>query len=441
MDLRNSIFPTSKEKAERDKKAASARLSLQILALRSVSTSKIWFWCEKPMLRSTWSRSIRYFEDDLRSDAVKNPSGTTRWRFSGEILKQDCTMPAISSPPFVVSLLLLILIPLVLVLASWVLSPKTMPSIPDLDEADDLALFRRAAVSYFGGSGGARFLRRPESEPKIAFLFLTNSELAFAPLWERFFRGHERLFNVYVHADPATRFTLPPTPSFRGRFIKAKSTQRASPMLISAARRLLATALIDDPANAFFALLSERCVPLHSFRFTYRTLGGYLHLPLQRSYIQIVSDEPGLWKRYVARGDDVMMPEVPFDRFRYGSQFFILTRQHAMLAVRDRRLWKKFKLPCLRSRNHSCYPEEHYFPTLLDMLDPAGCSRYTLTSVNWTDSIDGHPHTYRPPEVSATLIKELRKSNSTYSHLFARKFSPDCRDILLELADGVIFRD
>ncbi|XP_020086466.1 uncharacterized protein LOC109708930 [Ananas comosus] len=331
--------------------------------------------------------------------------------------------------------------------------PRPLPAIPDPDEIDDLALFRRATLAADAGSGGgdggavaASLRRRPAAQPKVAFLFLTNSDLSFAPLWERFFRGHERLFNVYVHADPSSRLLLAPTPSFRRRFIPAKATQRASPTLISAARRLLAAALLDDPANAFFALVSQHCVPLRPFPSLYRALlsdppaaaGRRRH---HRSFIEILSGEPGLWDRYVARGDAVMLPEVPFHRFRVGSQFFVLARRHAVLVVRDRRLWKKFRLPCLRSMKDSCYPEEHYFPTLLDMQDPQGCTRYTLTRVNWTDSVGGHPHTYRPWEISGDLIHELRRSNSTYSYMFARKFSPDCLDPLLAIADSVIFRD
>ncbi|CAL9182497.1 unnamed protein product [Musa hybrid cultivar] len=46
----------------------------------------------------------------------------------------------ISWSPFLIALLLLMSIPVVFVLAPRILPPKTMPSIPDLDEVDDLAL-------------------------------------------------------------------------------------------------------------------------------------------------------------------------------------------------------------------------------------------------------------------------------------------------------------
>ena len=180
--------------------------------------------------------------------------------------------------PYVLSLLLLVSIPAVFLLAPRLLLPKTLPAIPDADETEDLALFRRA-VLLSAPSGGAAatslFGRRPP--PKVAFLFLTNSDLVFAPLWEKFFAGHHGLLNLYVHADPSAVLAQPLTPSFRGRVIHGKATACASATLISAARCLLATALLDDPANHFFALLSQSCVPLHPFPALYRALVSDCH--------------------------------------------------------------------------------------------------------------------------------------------------------------------
>jgi hypothetical protein len=38
---------------------------------------------------------------------------------------------------------------------------------------------------------------------RIAFMFLIRGPLPFARLWERYFFGHERLYSVYVHANPS----------------------------------------------------------------------------------------------------------------------------------------------------------------------------------------------------------------------------------------------
>ncbi|KAF3329828.1 Core-2/I-Branching enzyme [Carex littledalei] len=274
-------------------------------------------------------------------------------------------------------------------------------------------------------------------QPKIAFLFLTNTDLSFIPLWERFFQNNTNLFNIYIHLDPSAQVEKPLTGLFANRFVPAKPTQRASASLIAATKRLLAAALIDDSANEYFALLSQSCVPIRSFNFVYQSL---VSNPQKRSFIEILSDEPQLRERYLARGEDVMLPEVPYDQFRVGSQFFVLSRRHAHLVVHDRRLWRKFRIPCLPTMEGFCYPEEHYFPTLLNIMDPQGCRGYTLTRVNWTDSTDGHPHTYTPAEITPQLIQELRWKESV-SYLFARKFSKECLEPLMGIADDVIFHD
>ncbi|KAE8733089.1 hypothetical protein F3Y22_tig00001644pilonHSYRG00624 [Hibiscus syriacus] len=359
------------------------------------------------------------------------------------------------STPFILSFSLLLFIPILFFLLGSSLNPQPSPPISASDEHDDLRLFHRATVSPSASSHLSS-----SSSPKIAFLFLTNTDLHFLPLWNRFF-GHAKtsLFNVYVHADPIVNVTRPPLGTvFGDRFIpNAKRTFRSSATLISATRRLLATAILDDPANEYFAVVSQYCIPLHSFNYIYRSLftsknfdrtsksdpdsSGFIQYGIlkHKSYIEIISEEPRLWKRYAARGRFVMMPEVPFEEFRAGSQFFVLTRKDALLVLKDRTLWRKFKLPCFRA--DECYPEEHYFPTLLSMQDPNGVTGYTLTRVNWTGTVEGHPHMFKPKEVTPELIHELRKSNYSSSYLFARKFSPDCLRPLMHIADSLIFRD
>ncbi|GAB2274536.1 hypothetical protein Dimus_009303 [Dionaea muscipula] len=348
---------------------------------------------------------------------------------------------------FILTFSLLLSLPLVFLLAPRLLPPPRLPiSLPD--ELDDLALFNRAiAASSNPHHPRSAFFRLGSTNPrfKIAFMFLTNTDLYFSSLWERFFNNTSKdLYNIYIHADPDSNVN-DPGGLFKGKFIPSKHTERASATLISAARRLMATAILDDSMNFYFALISQHCIPLHSFMYMYNSLfqssrnfiwGGKVKY---RSFIEILSNESTLHDRYYARGNNVMLPEVPYDEFRVGSQFFILTKKHALLVLRDRRLWRKFRLPCVRVE--SCYPEEHYFPTLLSMEDLKGCTQFTLTRVNWTDSVDGHPHTYRPPEVSPELIYELRQSNFTYDYLFARKFTPDCLNLLMDMADSVIFKD
>ncbi|XP_071917719.1 glycosyltransferase BC10-like [Coffea arabica] len=330
-------------------------------------------------------------------------------------------------------------------------------SSPSLSQAATVR--GRAAPNETDEDDNSQLLRvNPNPKPplkKLAFMFLTTTPLPFAPLWELFFNNTPKyLYNIYIHADPSFNYTTPP---FRGvfarRVISSKPTRRHSPTLIAAARRLLSRALLDDASNYMFALLSPSCIPLHSFKFTYRIL-----IKSKKSFIEILKDEPGAYERWAARGEEVMEPEVKFEDFRIGSQFWVLKRKHARTVARDRRLWSKFKLPCLSL--DTCYPEEHYFPTLLRKADPQGCVPATLTHVDWRGGYGGHPRTYFEEEVGPEMIRALRKAKPRYGtegsnasdwsgsvrrrrdpFLFARKFSPECVGPLMDMANDIILRD
>ncbi|KAJ4913702.1 hypothetical protein Rs2_08323 [Raphanus sativus] len=293
----------------------------------------------------------------------------------------------------------------------------------------------------------------PGSIRKLAFMFLTTAPLPFAPLWETFFNGSssKELYNVYVHADPTREYDPPFSGVFENRVVHSKPSERNTPTLAAAARRLIAHALLDDPQNYMFALFSPSCVPIRSFDFTYETL-----VTSRRSFIEILKDEPLQFERWAARGPLAMLPEVRFDDFRIGSQFWVLKRRHAHVVARDRRIWEKFNMTCLWQG--SCFPEENYFPTLLNMRDPRGCVPATLTHVDWTVSDGGHPRMYEAEEVVPELILRLRNTRPRYGDdgingsdwsvversdpfLFARKFSPEALGPLMGMARTVLFND
>ncbi|GAU23149.1 hypothetical protein TSUD_305970 [Trifolium subterraneum] len=312
--------------------------------------------------------------------------------------------------------------------------------------------------------------QKPTLPRKLAFMFLTTTPLPFASLWESYFNKiPKNLFNIYIHADPTFTYDPPFSGIFSNRLIPSKPTARFSPTLTAAARRLLARAVIDDSSNFIFILLSSSCIPLHSFNFTYQTL-----VNSNKSFIEILHNETGSHDRWAARGPYAMLPTVKFEDFRVGSQFWALTRKHARLVVSDSKIWPKFYIPCVRY--DMCYPEENYFPTLISMWDPKGSVNATLTHVDWKGRHDGHPRTYVASEISPKLIWALRKDRPRYGHenggsnifipshspnmvhgvhgdgvgstgrrhdpfLFARKFSPNCLQPLIEIVDGVIFRD
>lgn len=61
-----------------------------------------------------------------------------------------------------------------------------------------------------------------EHTPKVSFLFLTKGPLPLGPLWEKFFKGHEGSYSIYVHSDPSYNESLPEESVFRARRIPSK---------------------------------------------------------------------------------------------------------------------------------------------------------------------------------------------------------------------------
>ena len=61
-----------------------------------------------------------------------------------------------------------------------------------------------------------------ERVPKVAFMFLVRGPVFLAPLWEKFFKGHEGYYSIYVHSNPSYNGSHPESPVFRGRRIPSK---------------------------------------------------------------------------------------------------------------------------------------------------------------------------------------------------------------------------
>ncbi|PRQ28431.1 hypothetical protein RchiOBHm_Chr5g0002981 [Rosa chinensis] len=82
------------------------------------------------------------------------------------------------STPFILSFALLLSLPLLFLLAPYFLPHNNQILIPTADEIDYQALFAHVVLSK---STFTRLSFDPKTKPKIAFLFLTNFDLHFAP--------------------------------------------------------------------------------------------------------------------------------------------------------------------------------------------------------------------------------------------------------------------
>lgn len=130
-----------------------------------------------------------------------------------------------------------------------------------------------------------------------------------------------------------------------------------------------------------------------------------------------------------------MLPEIPYSQFRKGSQFWVLIRRHALLLVKDTKYWAKFAQRCIVPG--TCYPEEHYFPTVLAIEDPDGTVNYTLTAVDWSRGEGTHPTSWTKEDLTMEFITRLQTDRGGVN-LFARKFDDDTVDALLALSHDLL---
>ncbi|KAG2577682.1 glycosyltransferase BC10-like [Panicum virgatum] len=270
--------------------------------------------------------------------------------------------------------------------------------------------------------------------PKVAFLFLTRWDLPMAPLWDKFFHGHRGRYNVYVHTDPAFNGSEPPeTSAFHRRRIPSKEVKWGRVSMVEAERRLLAHALLDDPSNARFVLLSESHVPLFDFPTVHSYLVNSTEVFLE-SY-----DQPGATGR--GRYNRRMSPVVTAAQWRKGSQWFDLDRGLATDVVADRVYFPVFRRFCSRG----CYADEHYLPTLLHIRRPAAAANRSLTWVDWSRG-GPHPARFHRVQVTVDFLRWLRSGTTcTYNgrttdvcFLFARKFLPNSLTRFLRFAPKVM---
>ncbi|OEL26374.1 hypothetical protein BAE44_0012607 [Dichanthelium oligosanthes] len=286
--------------------------------------------------------------------------------------------------------------------------------------------------------------------PKIAFMFLTPGSIPFEKLWEKFLQGHDGRYSIYIHASrekPVHSSSL-----FVGREIHSEKVVWGRISMVDAERRLLANAL-EDVDNQFFVLLSDSCVPLHTFDYIYNYLMG-----TNVSFIDCFLD-PG--PHGTGRYSTEMLPEIEQRNFRKGAQWFAITRRHALLILADNLYYNKFKLYCKPAEGRNCIADEHYLPTLfnlgfnLQMVDPGGIANWSVTHVDWSEG-KWHPRSYRAADVTYELLKNITSVNENFHitsddkkvatltpcmwngtkrpcYLFARKFYPEALNNLLKL--------
>lgn len=103
--------------------------------------------------------------------------------------------------------------------------------------------------------------------PKIALLFLVTKDIVNIDIWKNWMKGHEDYFSVYSH------YSLKSDDNVKQKLLTDSRvfpvfTKWGDISLMQAERELLKNAL-QDKRNKYFILLSDTCIPLHTFEHTY----------------------------------------------------------------------------------------------------------------------------------------------------------------------------
>jgi hypothetical protein len=188
-----------------------------------------------------------------------------------------------------------------------------------------------------------------------------------------------------------------------------------------------------DFSNERFVLLSESCIPVQNFSTVYDYLVDSRH-----SFVEVYyRNNKQCRGRYSRR----MAPDITPQQWRKGSQWFEMTRDVATSILMDTRYYPLFRRHC----RPSCYPDEHYVHTYVNIRHAARNANRTVAYVDWSRG-GPHPAMYGAGDVTPEFIRSIRMSaepcmyNSRLTstcYLFARKFAPNALDPLLNISSTV----
>ncbi|CAI5471130.1 unnamed protein product [Closterium sp. Yama58-4] len=320
--------------------------------------------------------------------------------------------------------------------------------------AADVALFDRVRRLYPDGQpkGSGQ-----GEEDRVAFLFLTRGPMPLSKLWERYLRGHEQRYSVYVHATPGFQYPLDSSPVFYAREIPSEKVQWGDPSMVAAERRLLANALLD-PANKRFLILSESYVGGEGggggrgwdevnawvqwgdpsmVAAERRLLANALLDPANKRFLILSESACNNDWNCMGHYSSRMQPQVPRNQWSKGSQWWALTWHHAFLAATDRTIYPTLARWCKGDNWHRhCYLDEHYFQTLLKIKDPDHVARRGPTWAMWSGG--AHPVEYTREQLTPRFLTSVKwdskcswggYQNSCF--LVLRKIAPSSLQTLL----------
>lgn len=228
---------------------------------------------------------------------------------------------------------------------------------------------------------------------KIALCFLTYDNLTQPELWYNIL--NDKKFNVYIHNKNEFECHLN-----TDKFCLDKRIETAwgHKSLVEATLLLFKKALKNND-NAYFVLLSDKCIPLYTCNDLYKKI-----ISLKSNNINVVANK-SIYRFNVLK-------EFFIDKEHYTKhhQWIILNRDTANIMVKNDIVTLFNNFECL---------DEHYFGTLCNFLD-IEYESLPLTFVDWNNSDAKHPKTFY--YLDDDILEKVMDTGA----LFMRKISTDC---------------
>ena len=233
---------------------------------------------------------------------------------------------------------------------------------------------------------------------KIALCFLTYGNLSQPKLWNSVINNNKALVNVYIHNK--YKFIDNDYKLHRYCIKDTVDTKWGHNSLINATLKLFETAFLDEE-NAFFILLSDKCIPLYSLKFIYNDI-------FKRGLSQINECDHNSIRRYKNVKNKFFITPSEFYK---QSQWMCLSRKDTEFFLKNNFL-NIFK-------NNFFALDEHYWICLLNKHNRKYIKR-NITYTNW-ELKKNSPKLY--DSISTNEISQIKLLHNTY---FMRKISDKC---------------
>ena len=152
---------------------------------------------------------------------------------------------------------------------------------------------------------------------KIAFLFLTIGDINNYNIWEKYLRGNEDRYSIYVHPKYPEKITQK---LIKDNIIVENTETGWGTIGAVRANLLLLKYALMDPFNKMFILVSDSCMPVQSFDNFYNFIFNDM-----KTYIPY-------FIQHMDRYDMIKNPMIPRDKFRkHCAQGLVFNRKHAVL--------------------------------------------------------------------------------------------------------------